>query len=570
MNSLTSPSPSSNTQSFQRRNSYSRGPTPRTNYQSSNYASPGQNNDVYLSPRSDLNTISPSRRTSRKDNSDSDSMPPRGSRHLSLTPSSPNLILTKNPNIRSESTFARRRSVKSGQQEDVRHSPKMKITSVTSYTPSSRPPSINNHYQNNDYNSGSDSGIRENSDCVSPRSPDYKLSSDVVPSKNVYTQTQAYSQIVSSQVTTLAMVAENFAELSLSAYPEQRKISKDFLSRLSFYQINFKYSSPVIIKGSILISDAEISTGYGKGDIRVSVMITPAAHYSPLMGRHAEVSGFGPVILTEFEESQQAVSGFLNSCGVYSKQASAYKITLMPAQICCSFHTLSAQFLHYSSKSINPSKYEEHVCFIVLQLLTALKYLQSDGVEMLSSNFREFLITYHHSDLTECLQTFDHLPRLFLLKEAIGNNEEEGMSVGMCKYATRALYTLLNHKMHSSLPLILERSEFSYPLKKCAELLSMDKSSSLSEAKSVLELAFFVGPTQFNSENEAKIWLDTNRANLLNRVLFLMMSKKENFLDLKEKMHIQFLLSSTPRNLCQSLRLLSKHNTTPPLQDSEC
>uniref|UniRef100_A0A0N4ZXI6 Protein kinase domain-containing protein n=1 Tax=Parastrongyloides trichosuri TaxID=131310 RepID=A0A0N4ZXI6_PARTI len=456
----------------------------------------------------------------------------------------------------------------------------MKLSPSPSQRISSRPASTSrfgsysiNGNNNNGYNSGSDSGcVRENSSsaCVSPRSPDCKIIE--VSSKNIFNEKQAYNTMTANQATTLAMVAENFNEISSNCYPEQRIISKDYLNRIAFYQINFKYSSPVIIKGSIIISDAEISTGYGQGDVRVSVMISPAAHYSPLMGRQAQISGFGPVILSEFEEPSSNMTNFLTSCGIYVKSFTNYKITIMPAQICCSFHTLAAQFLHHSSKSINPNKYEEHVCFIMLQLLTALKFLQSDGVERLSTNFKEFLITYHHSDLQTCLQNFDHLPRLFLLKEAIDVNEDDNQSVGMCKYAMRALYTLLNHKMHTVIPEIVERSEFSFPLKRCAELLSLDKSSSLSEAKNVLELAFFVGPTRFVQENEAKIWLDINRANLLNRILGIMLTKKETFLDLKEKMHIQFLLSSTPRSLCQSLKLLSKGSlrNISTIQDSEC
>uniref|UniRef100_A0A0K0ELT8 Protein kinase domain-containing protein n=1 Tax=Strongyloides stercoralis TaxID=6248 RepID=A0A0K0ELT8_STRER len=440
----------------------------------------------------------------------------------------------------------------------------MKISPIPSQRIASRPPSTNRL--------GSDSGcIRENSSsvCVSPRSPDYR-GTEINLRKN-FTEKEAYNEIISNQATTLAMVAENFNEISSNCYPEQRIISKEFLNKLNFYQINFKYTSPIIIKGSIIISDAEIGTGYGGNDVRVSVMISPAAHYSPLMGRQAQVSGFGPVILTEFEENSNNMSNFLNNCGIYKKNYTNYKITIMPSQICCSFHTLSAQFLHHSSNSINPTKYEEHVCFIMLQLLSALKYLQSDGVERLSTNFKEFLITYHHSDLQICLQTFEYLPRLFLLKEAIDVNEDENQNVGMCKYAMRALYTLLNHKMHT-IPEIIERSEFSFPLKKCAELLSMDKSSSLSEAKSVLEMAFFVGPTKFIRESEAKIWLDINRAHLLNRVLGIILTKNENFLDLKEKMHIQFLLSSTPKSLCQSLKILSNGSlrNISNIQDSEC
>uniref|UniRef100_A0A0N5CHT7 NTF2 domain-containing protein n=1 Tax=Strongyloides papillosus TaxID=174720 RepID=A0A0N5CHT7_STREA len=546
-----------------RRNSYVRDLPPRSNNSESCY-SPYHNT---YTPSEVGSTAS--KRSSRRDGlvNDISSQQLPSSRHLSL--SSPH---TNSLQIKMTPSNYGRSGTPGRENKDIKLSP------VPNQRITSRPASVNRlgsyngntNILNNGYNSGSDSGcIRENSSsaCVSPRSPDYR--GPEITLKNKFTQKEAYNEVISSQATTLAMVAENFNEISSNCYPEQRIISKDFLNRLSFYQINFKYSSPVIIKGSIIISDAEIGTGYGGTDVRVTVMISPAAHYSPLMGRQAQVSGFGPVILTEFEETSNNMSNFLNNCGIYQKYYTNYKITVMPSQICCSFHTLAAQFLHHGSNSINPTKYEEHVCFIMLQLLTALKYLQSDGVEKLSTNFKEFLITYHHSDLQTCLQTFEYLPRLFLLKEAIDVNEDESQNVGMCKYAMRALYTLLNHKMHTIIPEIVERSEFSFPLKKCAELLSMDKSSSLSEAKNVLEMAFFVGPARFIQESEAKIWLDINRAHLLNRILGIILTKNERFLDLKEKMHIQFLLSSTPKSLCQSLKLLS-YGSLRNIQDSEC
>ncbi|CEF61130.1 Hypothetical protein SRAE_0000025900 [Strongyloides ratti] len=533
-----------------RRNSYIKDLQPKLNISESCY-SPKFN--IYT-PSEDDSTYC--KRFSRKDDlvNEISSQQLSSSRNLSLSSSYNNTLQTK----KTTSKYLKS-NTPNIENNDI------KISPIPNQRIISRPPSVNRL--------GSDSGcVRENSSsvCVSPRSPDYR-GIDINLRKK-FTEKEAYHEIISNQATTLAMVAENFNEISSNCYPEQRLISKEFLNRLNFYQINFKYSSPIIIKGSIIISDAEIGTGYGGNDVKVSVMMSPAAHYSPLMGRQAQVSGFGPVILTEFEENSNNMSNFLNSCGIYKKNYINYKITVMPSQICCSFHTLAAQFLHHSSNSINPTKYEEHVCFIMLQLLTALKYLQSDGVERLSTNFKEFLITYHHSDLQICLQTFEYLPRLFLLKEAIDVNEDENQNVGMCKYAMRALYTLLNHKMHTIIPEIIERSEFSFPLKRCAELLSMDKSSSLSEAKSVLEMAFFVGPTKFVQEDEAKIWLDINRANLLNKILGIILTKNENFLDLKEKMHIQFLLSSTPKSLCQSLKILSNGSlrNISNIQDSEC
>lgn len=53
----------------------------------------------------------------------------------------------------------------------------------------------------------------------------------------------------------------------------------------------------------------------------------------------------------------------------------------------------------------------------MLQLLGALKCLQSDGIEQLSNNFKEFILSYANPDgKNSLLQTMDQLPRLMFLK----------------------------------------------------------------------------------------------------------------------------------------------------------
>lgn len=87
---------------------------------------------------------------------------------------------------------------------------------------------------------------------------------------------------------------------------------------------------------------------------------------------------------------------------------------------------------------------------------------------------------------------------------------------------TKRMYlgTLLNHKMHNTIPNIQERTEFSRPLKRCAELLHMDKSASLTEAKNLLEFVFFAGgQLAFETEFDAKLWLDERRASYLNQMV---------------------------------------------------
>ena len=98
-------------------------------------------------------------------------------------------------------------------------------------------------------------------------------------------------------------------------------------------------------------------------------------------------------------------------------------------------------------------------------------------------------------------------------------NSSDSPRVGVCRYALRALCTLLNHKMNNVVPKIIDRSEFSRPLRRCAELLHLDKSSSLTEAKNLLEFTFFCGRVNFEGEFEAKLWLDERRAHEVNRLV---------------------------------------------------
>lgn len=114
----------------------------------------------------------------------------------------------------------------------------------------------------------------------------------------------------------------------------------------------------------------------------------------------------------------------------------------------------------------------------MIQLLSALKCLQSDGIEQLSNNFREFILSYANADNKSLLQTIDQLPRLMLLKNAMEDFNDDQLSVlnfsddsasqqtvGICKFALRALCTLLNRKLQGALPEIPERTRFSIPLR---------------------------------------------------------------------------------------------------------
>lgn len=69
------------------------------------------------------------------------------------------------------------------------------------------------------------------------------------------------------------------------------------------------------------------------------------------------------------------------------------------------------------------STHEELVCFIMLQLLAALKMLQSDGVEALSANFKEFLLAYRYLPV-DSQPPMREFPRLIFLPVAVCKNNQ--------------------------------------------------------------------------------------------------------------------------------------------------
>ncbi|KAI6189664.1 hypothetical protein M3Y97_00033100 [Aphelenchoides bicaudatus] len=361
-----------------------------------------------------------------------------------------------------------------------------------------------------------------------------------------------YIKMATSHSSTLAFVSENFSKM-LREFSPLPAIGREIFENACLSNIVFKSTTPVFIKDKIAIFDAAfIASNYM--EYPISVLILPAGQYAPLLGRHAERSGFGPSVLAEFEELEVELRHFLQESGFDQKPMSSLRILIMPPINVCSLQSLAA---HYTSKNLNVNKCEEHVCFVMIQLLSALKCLQSDGVEQLSNNFKEFILSYANPDNKSLLQTIDQLPRLMLLKDTIddynedqlsvlnGFNEDaqqtQNLTVGICKFALRALCILLNRKFQGSLPEIPERTRFSTPLRKCAQILDMDRSNSMSEAKQILEFAFFANGHNFESEYEAKLWLDERRAQFVSQLVRFLIQREAEITSPRQQMYLVFL-----------------------------
>ncbi|KAI6200052.1 hypothetical protein M3Y96_00692500 [Aphelenchoides besseyi] len=386
-----------------------------------------------------------------------------------------------------------------------------------------------------------------------------------------------FHQMAVSHSSTLAFVSESFPQL-LRDYGSpisgnevfQKWVSliptNPMIISISLANIVFKSTAPTLVKDKIMLFDAAfISPNYVEHPI--TVIISPAGQYAPLLGRHAERK-YGPLILTEFEELETELRHFLHEAGQEQKPMTTLRLQIMPPMNVCSIPSLAAHYLH---KNLNPNECERQICFIMIQLLGALKCLQSDGVENLSNNFKEFILSYPNPDSKNLLQTMNELPRLMLLRDTMQEEyvDEQQLSpsrdspsdqqVGVCRVALRALYTLLNRKMQSALPEIPERTKFSTALRKCASILHLERSSSMSDAYMLLSLAFFASGHQFETEYEAKLWLDEQRAQQVNQIVRMLIQRSPEIVNCKLQMRLFFLLQSTPRTIFRTHNLLKRN-----------
>ena len=142
--------------------------------------------------------------------------------------------------------------------------------------------------------------------------------------------------------------------------------------------------------------------------------------------------------------------------------------------------------------------------------------------------------------------------------------------VGVCRFALRALCTLLNRRMDAQIP---ERTKYSTALRwpklqfcsalltpiscrKCAGLLDANRCDSMTEAKRLLELAFFGsigGPLPvFECEHDAKLFLDERRAHFVGQIVRWLVRRDSQIVAPANQLYLQFLLCSTPRAIFQT------------------
>ncbi|RCN32020.1 hypothetical protein ANCCAN_22184 [Ancylostoma caninum] len=361
-----------------------------------------------------------------------------------------------------------------------------------------------------------------------------------------------YQQMALSHVQTLSMVADRLADDMIRG---EEPVSRNQLGQLDFSHFVIPSPHPMLTKGKSLFYNAVLPRP-GNSDYPVTLMIAPCSQYAPLMRRGGSQLFALPGFL-ELEDQDGSVSKFLHDTGTVNLEGRHTKVVAMPRLNLCSFHSLAA---HHLNERMDCAAHEQLVAFILLQLLAALKVLQSDGVESLSTNFKEFLLAYRFSPNSQT--EIWEFPRLIFLPETHGAEIESGGDelVGLCRYAMRALCTLLHYRMDGKVPPIRQRSRYSRALLACATLLQEDKSSSLTKAKNVLEVALWGGET-CRGDAEARVWLDVARAECVDSLLRQLVCEPGCRLGARERYRVEFLLGATPRSIVESQAAILAANT---------
>ncbi|CAJ0581982.1 unnamed protein product, partial [Mesorhabditis spiculigera] len=267
--------------------------------------------------------------------------------------------------------------------------------------------------------------------------------------------------------------------------------------------------------------------------------------YGPLRRR----SDLGLPALLEIEDHDGSISSFLRNSRAHSCAAPIRnpKAVVMNHHYLFSLHSLAALNL---SKKLSANDQEKHVAYIMIQLLGALKNIQSDAIEHLSTNFKEILLAYRETNLQGHFYTIPENPRLLFLSESLGNELDTGETeyVGLCRYALRALCTLLHHKMDGRAPQLKDETYYSRALLACGKELEADRGGSLTRAKNILELTIFSPQTRFDTEYAAKLWLDAQRADCLQSIVRRLVDTPENW-PVADRLRVDYLLSITPKGL---------------------
>ncbi len=232
-----------------------------------------------------------------------------------------------------------------------------------------------------------------------------------------------------------------------------------------------------------------------------------------------------------------------------------------------------------------PHLHERECCFLMIQLLSCLKYIQSQGVEEVSSDLDSFILFLPRYSAS--------FPQLLLLWESLFNLDEEGCELSrefntltLCQCALGILCMLLHTEVPTEeilreqhVPLFSRITPYSEGFQKVAEILRREKASSLTQAKAILDYMFWLscaprtretesdsgssmaasgsgtslsefGLKQLDSEFAARLWLDGERAKTVNNIVKSVIETGNSaVVDLTEEYRVDFLLHASAKQL---------------------
>nr|CRZ26423.1 Bm7393 [Brugia malayi] len=219
-------------------------------------------------------------------------------------------------------------------------------------------------------------------------------------------------------------------------------------------------------------------------------------HSNPIKSDLTVGNIWNPPILVEIRAKQDEEKRILRHILGY-RNSQKYRFLIIPRYNLLTFKSFAAN--HQNDVS---EEYELKICFILLQLIYALKSFQLNGIEAINDDLSEFILLCRYTRINQKIGNMDHLPRVLLLQE-------------------------------------------------CAKALQQDKSSSLTEAKNALELGIFVGhdASSFNDEEDAQAWIDSKRADFVNYLFREVADGSCLVNEVYEQLRLQFLLSITPQTL---------------------
>ncbi|EJW77140.1 hypothetical protein WUBG_11948, partial [Wuchereria bancrofti] len=226
-------------------------------------------------------------------------------------------------------------------------------------------------------------------------------------------------------------------------------------------------------------------------------------HSNPIKSDLTVGNIWNPPTLVEIRAKQDEEQRILRHT-LGHRNGQKYRFLIIPR-----YHLLTFKSFVANHQNDVSEEYELKICFILLQLIYALKSFQLNSIEAISDDLSEFILLCRYTRTNQKIDNMDHLPRVLLLQETFRMMKKP--TTGLCDYCLKILATMLNLN-HNSL------TNFTYPIQECAKALQQDKSSSLTEAKDALEFGIFVGhdASSFSDEEDAQAWIDSKRADYVN------------------------------------------------------